>query len=160
MTPVRRKNCCVLLKVSEVAIKSEARRRVRKSRGEQAAVMNTSPKASTIRSFRMKFSDWSIPMRNSSASRFPLPHNEETVGILACSSYSIGIVSFKKIESVPRLVVFTFLRFLRGLLKRRENILLGNQFDIGLTGQRANRKPLTVVVSSRRSVGKNQDSLA
>jgi hypothetical protein len=45
----------VLLKVSEVTIRSEAKRRVRKSRGEQAAVVNTNPRASAIRSFRMKF---------------------------------------------------------------------------------------------------------
>src|ERR1700689_3206896 len=40
MTPVCRTNCCGVLKVSEAEIRSAARRRVRKSRGEQEGRKN------------------------------------------------------------------------------------------------------------------------
>src|SRR6185369_13194072 len=44
MTPVRSQNNCVVLKVSEPAIRSVASRRVRKSRGEQATVRHNTAK--------------------------------------------------------------------------------------------------------------------
>src|SRR4029077_18916529 len=44
MTPVRSQNNCVILKVSEPAMRSVASRRVRKSRGEQAVVKQSSAK--------------------------------------------------------------------------------------------------------------------
>src|ERR1700693_361174 len=47
MTPVRSQNNCVILKVSEPAMRSVASRRVRKSRGEQATVKHNTAKMKT-----------------------------------------------------------------------------------------------------------------
>jgi hypothetical protein len=48
MMPVRSQNCCVVLKLSEPAIKSVANRRVSKSRGEQATAKHSTNKVMAI----------------------------------------------------------------------------------------------------------------